>query len=131
MSFSTFDADGSPAVVDYKRRKLARLKSNGVFGWLTGRFLTAYYYDHSVHWFRGLILKERIWMRLPARLKKYPKFRVLHQVRFSNFHPGQAGNFMHQVFEEIDFSDSGQWEVVTIRALKKFGSIHNGGFLLF
>ena len=33
----------------------------------------------------------------------------------------QAGNFMHLVFEQIDFSDSAKWEEVSVRALTKFG----------
>ena len=33
----------------------------------------------------------------------------------------QAGNFMHLVFEQIDFSDTAKWEEVSVRALTKFG----------
>lgn len=33
----------------------------------------------------------------------------------------RAGNFMHEVFEQIDFTDTKQWEEVTSRALAKFG----------
>jgi len=33
----------------------------------------------------------------------------------------RAGNFMHEVFEQIDFTNAKQWEEVTSRALAKFG----------
>ena len=33
----------------------------------------------------------------------------------------RAGNFMHEVFEQIDFTDAKQWEEVASRALTRFG----------
>ena len=122
MSFSTFNADGSPAVLDWQKTETLKTELNGRVWPVNRKIPNGILLRSFSALVQGIDFEGKDLDAVAGEIEEISQVQSSPSGEIFEFPSGaQAGNFMHQVFEEIDFSDSGQWEVVTIRALKKFG----------
>ena len=122
ISFSTFDADGYPAVRDWEKPETCKTELNGRVWPVDRKMPNGTLLRSFSTLVQGIDFEGKDLDAVGGESEEISQVQSSLSSEIFEFPSGaQAGNFMHMVFEQIDFSNSVQWELVTVRALKKFG----------